>query len=264
MTGSLLGRLRPLASLVEATGDAEGSWKRIWEAIERGDPREVVACLPETESARPCLEEAGILDRSGRLAADARDRLLELRILMAVRAEPRDTWLPVVTVPPFLRPLFDEHRALETQTALRRLVTGARSELVVASPFLDRGFRSLVPAIVRLLGAGGRCLLITRDLLDVGTGGRNREVVEELRREARTGGDLEVVSWEEAGLGVHMKVVVADSEQAYVGSANLTWGGMGRHAEVGVLLEGKGVEAIRTIMETVAEGIRRERSWQAP
>ena len=39
-------------------------------------------------------------------------------------------------------------------------------------------------------------------------------------------------------LGSHAKVLVVDREVAYVGSANITGAGLGRHVEIGVRLSG--------------------------
>jgi phosphatidylserine/phosphatidylglycerophosphate/cardiolipin synthase-like enzyme len=47
----------------------------------------------------------------------------------------------------------------------------------------------------------------------------------------------------------HLKVVVADSEQAYVGSANLTKGGLSGNIELGVLVSGPGVAAVEAVLD---------------
>ncbi len=43
-------------------------------------------------------------------------------------------------------------------------------------------------------------------------------------------------------LGSHAKVFVADREHGYVGSANITGAGLGRHVEIGVELSGPQIE----------------------
>lgn len=75
-------------------------------------------------------------------------------------------------------------------------------------------------------------------------------------------GRLVVASWEESGLGVHLKVVLGhragDGPVAYIGSSNPTPGGTLGHAETGVLAHGKQVELLsRWLDVTVAEMERR-------
>jgi len=253
--------------LIEASGDPDTILARLDTAIAVGDQVGLPELFPDPGIASSCLRYAGVLDMDGKQLAGARDRLIELRTLIAMQRGPANRWAPVMTVPPFLRQALPEGTVRETLTVFRRLVTGARHRLVIASPFLDSGFAALVPAIARLIGGGGHCLLVTRDLLDEGPAGRNRQIVNRLRSavaaEEDREGRLEIVSWEEGGLGIHMKVLVADSGAAYVGSANLTWGGLGDHAEIGVYLEGPPVAEIERLIEAVAVTLRERRGWRA-
>ncbi|MGV9812185.1 phospholipase D-like domain-containing protein [Streptomyces cellulosae] len=70
-------------------------------------------------------------------------------------------------------------------------------------------------------------------------------------------GRLKVCPWDESGLGVHFKVVLADDQLAYVGSANLTPGGTEAHAEAGVLLRGKQVKSLSRWLRAVADELTR-------
>lgn len=47
----------------------------------------------------------------------------------------------------------------------------------------------------------------------------------------------------------HLKVVVADSAMAYIGSANITEAGLLRNLELGVLVSGTGVAAIERVLD---------------
>jgi phosphatidylserine/phosphatidylglycerophosphate/cardiolipin synthase-like enzyme len=80
--------------------------------------------------------------------------------------------------------------------------------------------------------------------------------VNRLRDRCENSSDFEVIHWEEAGLGLHMKALVVDSRQAYVGSANFTRGGFGYHAELGVLLEGPSAMKVERLLLTLAEEMR--------
>jgi phosphatidylserine/phosphatidylglycerophosphate/cardiolipin synthase-like enzyme len=262
-----LHQLEPLAGLVEAADETATILTRLNMAIAAGDAKGLPELFPDSRTAASCLRYAGILDANGNLLPGAHDRLIELRTLMALQGGPANRWAPVMTVPPFLRRALPEGSVLETLPVVRRLVTGARRRLLIASPFLDSSFAALVPAIARFVGNGGQCLLITRDLLEEGPAGRNRGIVNRLRSAVADAGSevgrLEVVSWEEVGLGIHMKVLVADSGAAYVGSANLTWGGLGDHAEIGIYLEGSPVIEIERLIEAVAVTLRERRGWRA-
>ncbi len=263
---SPLHHLEPLAGLVETADEPATILARLDAAIAAGDIAGLPGLFPDPGIAASCLRYAGISDANGNPLPEAHDRLIELRTLMALQGA-RAQWVPVMTVPPFLRRALPEGSVLETLSVFRRLATGASRRLVIASPFLDSGFATLVPAVARLVADGGHCLLITRDLLEEGPAGLNREVVNRLRSAVEDGGGevsrLEAVSWEEAGLGIHMKVLIADSRTAYVGSANLTWGGLGDHAEIGVYLEGPPVAEIERLIEAVATTLRERRGWRA-
>ena len=58
-------------------------------------------------------------------------------------------------------------------------------------------------------------------------------------------------------LGSHAKVVVVDDERAYVGSANLTAAGLGRHVELGVEIEGAEVQELGGVACTAVQRLGR-------
>jgi phosphatidylserine/phosphatidylglycerophosphate/cardiolipin synthase-like enzyme len=131
----------------------------------------------------------------------------------------------------------------------------------MASPFLDIGFENLISAIVCFVGRGGSFLLITRELAPPGS--HNSATVCELRRQCENDSHLEIVSWEEEGLGLHLKAAVADSAKAYVGSANFTSGGMGDHAELGLKLSGPSVREIEHLLDLLADELRERKRLQS-
>src|SRR5690606_35794670 len=107
------------------------------------------------------LRYAGVLDASGSLAPDARDRLLRLDTIVALRHEDVDQWSVVMTVPDYLRAALPQGEFTESFGTLHDLIAGARRRIVIASPFLDTGFERLIPGLSRLVGRGGDLLLIT-------------------------------------------------------------------------------------------------------
>ena len=168
-----------------------------------------------------------------------------LEILVDTRRE-TDVSL-VFTVPAFLATAFDTFTSTDARGAGRadggRSVGGRGSGAFVADDRGavpgERGDGALVPHASRVLGAGGMVTVVTRALSPRSPepAQANITAVEALR-DAAAGrpGRLRVCSWEEEGLGVHLKAVVADDTDAYLGSANLTGPGQFGHAEAGVRL----------------------------
>jgi phosphatidylserine/phosphatidylglycerophosphate/cardiolipin synthase-like enzyme len=231
--------LNPLAVLVAGTDDPPGTCARLRAATERSDVKALVAAVGSKTRAEPALRYAGIVDDEGILLPEAHEQLIRLEAVVATRTVDADRWDQVVTVPPYLRGAVPQGEVHETLHVLTDLISRAKKRVVMASPFLDVGFDGLSSEIVRLVRRGGTFLLLTRDLQNPGS--HNSKVVNRLRDRCENSSDLEVIHWEEAGLGLHMKALVVDSRRAYVGSANFTRGGFGYHAELGVLLEGPSV-----------------------
>lgn len=51
---------------------------------------------------------------------------------------------------------------------------------------------------------------------------------------------------------LHAKTIVVDRQRAIIGSANLTWGGLVRNYEIGVLMEGPEVWEIARLLDLLA------------
>jgi len=256
-----LERLEPLVALVLLTANPSATCDAMLASISEGEIATVPELFTSQDLVYPALRYAGIIDGVSQPLQSARDQMLRLQTLVALRLGEANSWSTVVTVPPYLRASLPAGEIAETLPVLRQLVIEAQRRLVIVSPFLDSGFVALEPALERFLHAGGTILLITRDLLDPGTD--NARVVNALRRRCGSPPNLMTVSWEEEGLGLHIKAVIADSRLAYVGSANLTRGGMGSHAELGVRLEGPAVRGIERLLEILADELRRRRTLRA-
>jgi hypothetical protein len=117
-----------------------------------------------------------------------------------------------------------------------------------------------------VLSRGGNVQVLTRAVTFAGPGRStaNADAVA-LLRSAATGkpGRLTVASWEESGLGLHLKVVLAYRDHAgpvaYIGSSNPTPGGTLAHAEVGVLAHGPQVELLSRWLDRTADELERRR-----
>jgi len=181
-----------------------------------------------------------------------------------------DHWQLALTIPAFVRGPFADMvadlpsplRPIETVPAMHMIAGKARERLVLAAPYLHPAFVTMfIPHVKRIAQAGGTVALITRALsaLSPQHSQANIEALEVLRH-ATSARDLLVVrSWEEDGLGVHFKAVVADEHMAYLGSANLTPAGGSAHAEAGVLLSGPSVSVLARWLQVVSTALGERR-----
>jgi phosphatidylserine/phosphatidylglycerophosphate/cardiolipin synthase-like enzyme len=256
-----LDALEPLAALVALTPDPWMTGEQLCLLIEQGNSDALPDLFEDRALAKAALKQAHIIDSDLRMTGDARVQAIRLQTLVALHMRERDSWSPVMTIPAYLRGVTECLAPDETAVVLRQLVGMAQRQVLIAAPFLDSGFAIMVPGIKRLLEKGGEVLIITRDLTD----GRsdNARVINDLRQRCGHLPCLGVASWEDDGLGLHMKAVVVDERMAYVGSANFTRGGFGLYAELGVRLEGPAVCQISRLLNLLAQELLRRRHWQA-
>lgn len=122
---------------------------------------------------------------------------------------------------------------------LTELIASAKSRLVMMAPYLSpTGMSRLQGAIALAAQRGAWIRLVTTDINDANSW--NRRAIATLiegsegafiRRRIRIlGGSDEFPAF------VHAKVIVADGARAYLGSANLSSGGLDRNFELGVSL----------------------------
>ncbi|WP_025225625.1 phospholipase D-like domain-containing protein [Fimbriimonas ginsengisoli] len=131
---------------------------------------------------------------------------------------------------------FDVRR---TAGVLVQLVTEAKEELLIASPFItaddeymggESMYQSLVAATKR--GVKLICFLSTSGAKDVLSNGLHRELHNLTLFEPSS------ALAAEKRMGSHAKVVIADSMSAYIGSANFTYPGLHSQLEIGVHVHG--------------------------
>jgi phosphatidylserine/phosphatidylglycerophosphate/cardiolipin synthase-like enzyme len=256
------GSFDALLHLIRRSRESEILWDRLRSALRAGDGEAALS----VDSSRSALWEAavrhsGMVLSSGEVAADALAKLAQAELLFYGGDEALDRWAPVITLPPFLSGMELPQGVLNTSEELERITASATHELILAAPFLDSGIAPLLKRAEALLNGGGRLLLVTRDVLDRSS--RNAKVLARLRDLAPPAGRLQLAAWEENGLGIHMKVAVADSRLAYLGSANFTWGGLSDHAEMGVVIEGDGARVIRDLLVEIAHRVAARGTLQA-
>jgi hypothetical protein len=276
---ALLDRVRPLAALLRQAHDPAELADELVNvaAAADGNGSAVESLLSGAVTdrflVRQTLVRCGVLTNSGRLEPLGVVRLGQAAAILELETE--SGFRLVLTVPGFLRPSLEQFvnergdaaRPLETITAIREAAASAGPQLQIAAPYLHTGFvRLLAPQVERVLNAGGRVQLVTRalSLKAQDRSSANLDAVTLLRHAANGNpGRLLVASWEETGLGIHFKVVLAHRENgtrvAYIGSSNLTPGGTLAHAEAGVLAEGPQVDALSRWLDLTVEELRRRR-----
>lgn len=133
---------------------------------------------------------------------------------------------------------------------LLEIIDHARREIWLTAPFIERGgVEFLSEALVGALERGVSVHFVTRP------GALEGAALARLVEEADAlGPGLRVfeVATEASDLGSHAKVCLADDEVCYIGSANLTAHGFGRHLELGARLNGPDVAVIRAALEAIA------------
>lgn len=158
---------------------------------------------------------------------------------------PAPSWQPVVTSGDVDATGIDRMTA-ETMIAL---IVGARARLRIFSPFLDP--RGLDVLAVSLTAATRRGVEAT---IGYARAGNRGNAVEQLEQRVHASGDrqnLNTVPIESDRPFPHLKLIAADGERAYIGSANLTWPALTSNAEIGALVDGEPVRVLERWFDAV-------------
>ena len=273
---AVLATVTPLADLLLQAKDPVLLAETILADIQAGvtDGHELIARISAGVSDKglvlPCLTLAGIVSSdTGAVNSGAVIPAAQLLAVVEMHMN-MDRWQLALTVPPFIRPAFTDMvadlpsaiRPVETLPAIQAVAQSAQKRLILAAPYLHPTFMvTFVPHITRIAATGGKVLLLTRALsvLSEEQSRSNVEALQKLRGSVDNREVLIVRSWEEVGLGLHLKAVVADEHMAYVGSANLTPTGASAQAEAGVLLSGPGVVVLARWLEAVSRALGEHR-----
>jgi phosphatidylserine/phosphatidylglycerophosphate/cardiolipin synthase-like enzyme len=198
------------------------------------------------------LEEAGIPRRratelSALLPSDAAERRAALELgaawAMGARSMPSspDMWYPVLS-----GLAGDGQRFRATAETVISLIMTARRTLQLFAPYIDRP--GVTPLVTPIRQAAQRGVAVTIAFVaKLDRGGASR-LLEELVGE--TSG-VALRSLESGDRFPHLKVVMADGARAYVGSANLTWGGLVTNLEIGALVEGAKVAVLEDVFASL-------------
>lgn len=201
-----------------------------------------------TTEWRSNLRQLGVVDSQDRLDASRAEAVaaaLDLAADSFVSRRPASSWAPVATLPPELRSLLRPPPLRHTAGVLLELTDRARHELRIATPFVDP---HAVAFLADALLAAGRRGAELRVLTSVGQAVCFDDLAARWRSEPRAALRVTEVHTHLSSLGSHAKVVIVDDEHGYVGSANLTAAGLGRHIEVGVELSGPQVADLAKVL----------------
>jgi phosphatidylserine/phosphatidylglycerophosphate/cardiolipin synthase-like enzyme len=214
---------------------------KLEEWMRRADLREPVG------QWRACLTLLGVLTADRRLdETAARDAATALRLVgdsFELRPVP-GRWALVATVPPDIAVRPPMRR---TAGVIVSQIERAQRSLLLAAPFVDASaLHFLCPPLLTAAERGVQVRMLTSN----DSAPAVRELGEQWPADS-VGGPLVVATTPAttlSTLGSHAKVVVADGKRAYVGSANLTAAGFGRHIELGVEIEGAEVQELSRLL----------------
>lgn len=114
---------------------------------------------------------------------------------------------------------------------IEELIRNARSEIQIAAYSFDSSFAGVLEEIVCKSSAGVSVTIITRSIAS-----QHPKVRAVLKSQAQ---NLKVFEFPDSPNGrLHMKVLVVDRDNAVIGSANFTAGGLMSNHELGVWLTG--------------------------
>lgn len=128
------------------------------------------------------------------------------------------------------------------------LINGAELRLCFAAPYVDPGgVATIMDAVVAATSRG-----VMVEIFDPPNWAPAGAALHGLQTHIRSSGDPRHLLIRRAAPDApwaHLKVVVADDRVAYLGSANITEAGLMRNLELGVLITGDDVAAIKRLLD---------------
>ncbi|MGX5668835.1 phospholipase D-like domain-containing protein [Rhizobium daejeonense] len=135
---------------------------------------------------------------------------------------------------------------VKTDEAIEKIAKTALRSLTIMSPFVNREGIELAMTLFQATAASQRTLITRRT-------GSTKRYLDQMLPEMGARGVTVLDYCLEAGDGYetfHAKVVIADGDMAYVGSANMTL--YARHSmELGIIVKGKSARAVSALVRAV-------------
>jgi HKD family nuclease len=164
-----------------------------------------------------------------------------------------DTPILLATVPQHLSQNMDgENQFEDLFSTIHKLITDSRQEIILASPFFEEeGVNMLATTLQYAIRRGVKVKIITRRTSE------NTTIIKKLISsiDGSSRENLFIYEYKEKLDGesftFHAKVLVADRSKAYLGSANFTQYGFERNIELGVLLKGKQVKPLYSLLNVM-------------
>jgi hypothetical protein len=140
---------------------------------------------------------------------------------------------------------------VDTDSCFHSIALNARRRLVVASPFIDAHGAQFLSDLFSRTSADVERILVTR-VTD--------EILKHFSAETPTAARL--LDYGNQGDSneyetFHAKVLLADQQSCYIGSANLNWASLRQTVELGVWLEGAAVQDVASIVDGIVLASRR-------
>jgi phosphatidylserine/phosphatidylglycerophosphate/cardiolipin synthase-like enzyme len=162
----------------------------------------------------------------------------------------KDKWELVASLPAgAVLPMGIRRTTGETIVGLMNL---AERRLRFAAPYVDAGgIAAITDSVVAATLRG-----VEVEVFDPPHWAPATAAIRALQSQVRAVGNVERLAIRRAtpdAPWAHLKVVVADSAMAYIGSANITEAGLLRNLELGVLVSGGGVAAIEHVLDLTSQ-----------
>lgn len=255
-----------LASVVQTTESIEGVTGELLIEMAEDEESESVGTFVDFLDTRAYLSSPDDLfedsyDVCVDLLIDARRAR---KVLDAEREESDPLSFELVCTLPSQDPAFTDHDPIDfgmqqITSRLLGLCRESEDSLVLVSPYLEvGGIDWLFPGLEGALERGVDLTLVSRELEE---GGANFRAIERLVKAAEEcEGRLAVYDYyqprsdsDKPLYTLHSKLLLADDDVAYLGSANFTRYGFSENLEVGVVLEGGDVSQLGKLLRHVIE-----------
>ena len=199
--------------------------------------RDIAPCdLSDSEAENIVFQLAveGIIDEEKIQTETLRTVFTGAHLVAAQDEPPENT---IVATIPYDDPALDSGMFEPLHGNLLDLIRSADDELVLMSPYLsEQAYKRLRPALHTATDNGAAITLVTRSLT-YGDDEYNRQFVHAVRDDNNLAPHTTCYEYinNETWTTFHAKIVIADGERAYLGTANLTHRGLGDNLELGVI-----------------------------
>lgn len=176
--------------------------------------------------------------------------------LLATQPDPpENTILATLPDDPVFNTVFEETMAEPLLSHAIELIQSASDHLVLMSPFLsEEAYTQLRPALHTATGAGASISLIT-NRLTYDDRDYNRMFTHRLLDDSKLAPVTTCYEYinDDTWMTFHAKIIIADRERAYLGTANITHTGFRNNLELGVLFRDETVDYLATLIDRLED-----------